>query len=244
MNYITINELRKEPVYHQLASSITSAIQQGILRDGDQLPTEKELMVLCSLSATVVRRAYQLLINQHLVHRVKGRGTFVTSRPTISLNLNHIFDIDRSDVTSSLSYERHIVMIEKADITPSVQHQLKCTEPKVIHLLRTITLHHHVVLAQHVYIPCSYLPKIKDIIHLAIPLEELLHQIDPRPFQTQNRFGVINLSSEEALLLGVSYDDAAHQIRTSISTQNGHRIAYVVSYLPGDYVELEMSIHE
>ena len=40
MDYITINKYSLVPLYSQLKESIKEAIQNGILKPGDKLPTE------------------------------------------------------------------------------------------------------------------------------------------------------------------------------------------------------------
>ena len=42
MDYITINKYSLVPLYSQLKESIKEAIQNGILKPGDKLPTEHE----------------------------------------------------------------------------------------------------------------------------------------------------------------------------------------------------------
>ena len=43
MDYITINKYSLVPLYSQLKESIKEAIQNGILKPGDKLPTEHEI---------------------------------------------------------------------------------------------------------------------------------------------------------------------------------------------------------
>ncbi len=61
------------PLYQQLADSIRSAIRNGLLMDGQQLPTVQEL----DLARGTIIRAYELLEREGLLEKVQGRGTFV-----------------------------------------------------------------------------------------------------------------------------------------------------------------------
>lgn len=64
--------------YLKLAADLRSAIEAQKFSDGRQLPTEAELMTEHRLSRQTVRRAYLELVSEGLVHRIPGRGTFVS----------------------------------------------------------------------------------------------------------------------------------------------------------------------
>jgi DNA-binding GntR family transcriptional regulator len=65
-----------EPAYKILARELRSAILQGRYADGARLPTEVELADKYRFSRQTVRRAFQELVAEGMVHRTRGRGTF------------------------------------------------------------------------------------------------------------------------------------------------------------------------
>lgn len=69
----------------QLYRLIKNMIQSGILNSGEQCPTEQELMTTFNISRTVVQDAYNHLMDQNLVQRHRGKGTFVVEK-TIDLD--------------------------------------------------------------------------------------------------------------------------------------------------------------
>lgn len=77
-DYININKYSLLPLYSQLKESIKSAIQEGILKPGDKLPTEHEICDTFNLSRTVTRQAFSELTNEGYICRYKSRGTFVS----------------------------------------------------------------------------------------------------------------------------------------------------------------------
>mgnify|MGYP006279701017 CR=1 FL=1 len=68
------------PKYMRVAASIRSRISEGALSPGDALPTEDELAEQHGVSRMTVRRAVEDLIEEGLVLRQQGRGTFVCER--------------------------------------------------------------------------------------------------------------------------------------------------------------------
>jgi GntR family transcriptional regulator len=67
----------RSPRYIQVYSTIRDWIYQGTYRPGSQLPTETELCALFDVSRITTRKAVDLLVDEQLVSRQPGRGTFV-----------------------------------------------------------------------------------------------------------------------------------------------------------------------
>ena len=70
----------KTPLYYTIFQSLMQRIHEGELREGDRIPTEKELMESYSTSRITASRAVKELENLGYVKRVKAKGTFVSSR--------------------------------------------------------------------------------------------------------------------------------------------------------------------
>ena len=66
-----------EPAYVQLANILRQCMVTGILRPGDQLPSEAQLCERYDVSPMTVRRAINTLADQGVVIAEQGRGTFV-----------------------------------------------------------------------------------------------------------------------------------------------------------------------
>ncbi|MFT3814525.1 MAG: FadR/GntR family transcriptional regulator [Acidovorax sp.] len=74
---------------HLLSEEFGHKIRQGLLREGDKLPTESELVQTYDVSRTVVREAISKLQASGLVRTRHGIGTFVAPvRTDASLLLN------------------------------------------------------------------------------------------------------------------------------------------------------------
>lgn len=67
------------PAYFQLARIIQDQIEKGRLKAGACLPSERKISALNHLSIATVRKAFEELVQKGLIHRIQGKGTFVTS---------------------------------------------------------------------------------------------------------------------------------------------------------------------
>ncbi|NMN93892.1 GntR family transcriptional regulator [Antrihabitans stalactiti] len=68
------------PGYRRLALQLTEEINAGLYGADTALPTDAEVMEKYGLGRQTVRRAFQELVADGLVYRVRGRGTFPTLR--------------------------------------------------------------------------------------------------------------------------------------------------------------------
>jgi GntR family transcriptional regulator len=64
--------------YMQLIQQVRHALRLGVLKEGDRLPTVKEVAAQVTINSNTVSKAYRELEYEGLVVARAGRGTFVT----------------------------------------------------------------------------------------------------------------------------------------------------------------------
>jgi GntR family transcriptional regulator len=67
------------PPYQQLVQQVRRSLRLGLLSEGDQLPTVKEVVASLAINPNTVLKAYRELEHSGLVAARPGVGTFVTS---------------------------------------------------------------------------------------------------------------------------------------------------------------------
>jgi GntR family transcriptional regulator len=79
------------PLYHQVYLDLRQMIQRELILPGEMLPPEMDICHAYGVGRQTVRQAIARLVDEDLVERFAGRGTFVREQP------NHIqFFLDRS----------------------------------------------------------------------------------------------------------------------------------------------------
>ncbi|MEU4395289.1 GntR family transcriptional regulator [Kribbella sp. NPDC023855] len=68
--------------YQQIVQQVKNALRLGLLREGDQLPTVKDVVGQLAINPNTVLKAYRELEHEGLVAARPGRGTFVTKTLT------------------------------------------------------------------------------------------------------------------------------------------------------------------
>ena len=73
-----INSELNIPIYQQMVDSVSAAIRNGSLPNGQKLPTVQEVSQSLNIARGTVKRAYDELEHEGLIQKVQGRGTFVS----------------------------------------------------------------------------------------------------------------------------------------------------------------------
>ena len=66
------------PIYRQLRDRVVAMILEGVLNDGDLLPSVRSVAAEYRLNPLTVLKGYQQLVDEQLVEKRRGRGMFVT----------------------------------------------------------------------------------------------------------------------------------------------------------------------
>lgn len=84
-------QLKLDPIprYHQLQQILRERIESGEFKPDEQFPTENQLCQEYGVSRGTVGRAIKILVDEGWLHRIQGRGTFV-SRPALTPAFFHL----------------------------------------------------------------------------------------------------------------------------------------------------------
>jgi len=70
-----------EPIYTQIVNQIQQKVAEGQLKQGDQLPTVRQLATELRVNFNTVARAYRILDDAGLISTQQGRGTYIWEKP-------------------------------------------------------------------------------------------------------------------------------------------------------------------
>ena len=76
---IIIHNSSMVPIYEQVVNQIKAQIISGELKDGDILPSVRNMAAELRISSLTVKKAYDFLEEEGLVTTVHGKGTFVNA---------------------------------------------------------------------------------------------------------------------------------------------------------------------
>jgi len=79
-NIKLINPSSIIPLYKQVSHILTNELQNGVLKVGDKIPSELVLMDIYGVSRITIRAAIAELVDDGLLVRSQGKGTFVAPK--------------------------------------------------------------------------------------------------------------------------------------------------------------------
>jgi GntR family transcriptional regulator len=68
-----------QPIYRQLRDRVVAMIIEGVLKEGDPLPSVRNVAAEFRLNPLTVLKGYQQLVDEALVEKRRGRGMYVNS---------------------------------------------------------------------------------------------------------------------------------------------------------------------
>lgn len=74
---IFISNSTGEPIYQQISSQIKAMIMNGTLKEGDALPSMRNLALQLRISVITTKRAYDELERDGFIESYTGKGSFV-----------------------------------------------------------------------------------------------------------------------------------------------------------------------
>ncbi len=67
----------RQPIYQQLKDQIVTAILGGAYKEGEAIPSIRQIAEQYQLNPITVSKAYQMLVDDHIIEKHRGLGMFV-----------------------------------------------------------------------------------------------------------------------------------------------------------------------
>jgi len=68
-----------QPIYRQLRDRVIAMILDGVLKEGDPLPSVRNVAAEYLVNPLTVLKGYQLLVDEQLVEKRRGLGMFINA---------------------------------------------------------------------------------------------------------------------------------------------------------------------
>ena len=79
MTPIDANWDESQPIYRQLRDRVVAMVLEGTLKEGEALPSVRQVATEYRLNPITVLKAYQQLVDEDLVEKRRGLGMFINT---------------------------------------------------------------------------------------------------------------------------------------------------------------------
>lgn len=224
----------KVSAYRRVASDLRAQIRADKFPPETAMPTEAEISQQYSLSRQTVRRAFQDLVAEGLVHRVPGRGTFVTPRGPYLRQFGSIEDLMALSVDSEL----RVLLPLGETVDPTAAGRLRLDDDHVATL--TFTREHDGEAFSHtrLWLPPKVRERLGEVRELASPgmqspvtVISMLDQVLHAPIQdAEQSISVAVATTEVAEALALPAGAALLRIDRTYYDTDGDPVELAVSH--------------
>lgn len=119
-----VNKNSPLPLYYQLKEILQEMIDNEQLKPGDAAPPERELCEIHGISRMTARKAVMALVNEGVLYREQGKGTFV-AEPKPQHQLNKLLSFTDEMKQKGMEVRTEILSFEINEPTVAVKKVLK-----------------------------------------------------------------------------------------------------------------------
>lgn len=224
-----IYEISGVPLYVRIREALRGEIVGGGLKRGEKIPSEHKLAEDYDASRMTVRQAIKNLIDEGLLYRRQGLGTFVAHK---HINRDHTKLTDFFEEAQSMGMEAEVKILSKDEVPaePKIAKALVLSEGEPVIRIRSLRY----LNGEPVTIHCAYLPKklFADLLDRdGLPNESFWVSLDRTQLRVKK--AVQKLEAKEASLT----DARLLKIKKGSPVLYKERVVFTDEGIPVEYVE-------
>lgn len=240
----TLERSNPLPLYYQLKEVLRQQIRAGHLAPHSAIPSEPELVSRYHVSRATVRQALTELVNEGLLYRQHGKGTFVCE-PRVQQTLSELTSLTIELRRRGKRPGGLLLLSELARGTETMRRQLRLAdEEQVVRLERLRSADGQFIAYEVDYLPY---PRAISIYMRAKELAEgSLYQVMASegltPAIAEQSIKADKTTSREADLLGVPAGEAVMRLLSTVFDQTGLPIAQCDTIFPAGRFDIQLTL--
>ena len=240
-----VNRQSKMPLHEQLYEILRSSIQRGEWAVGEMIPTEPELIEQYQVSRITVRQALNRLVNEGLIYRQQGRGTFV-AEPTLEQGLTRIISFTEDMRQRGLAPGTRVLFEGLIPAPEDIAEQLQVKPGEELARLERLRLANQKPMSiEESYLVHRYCPAVLEYDYSETPLREILQrQYDIRIARARQTIRAVVATPEQARLLGIDQPASLLFVERVSYSQHNLPVEFLRIHYRGDRYTLYNELHD
>lgn len=218
------------PLYRQLQKVLREAIANQVLGPDDALPAEREFADEMGVSRITVRKALDALVNEGLLIRRQGAGTFVAAR--VEKNFSKLSSFTEDMISRGRVPHSAWLSRTEGQVTPEESLTLGLSPGAPVYRFNRIRYADGSPMALEYSTLAAFCMPNPDFVEAS--LYEALEKTGHRPVRALQRLRAVLFTPEQADLLGVAARDPGLLIERRGFLRDGRAVEVTQSYYRGD----------
>lgn len=223
------------PVHVKVRDALVQRISDRVWRAGEALPGEEKLAVEFGISVGTMRKVIQALVQEGILERVHGKGTFVTRAFERTSMLR--FVRFREPGTNKLPDARILKLVVEPAVGEVAEHLHVKAGAKSIYLHRARAYDDEVILVEHIWLPFNRFSKLVPLLQKESP--PLLYPVYDSVCgvlvaKAVEELELDQVSSRDASVLGVPAKSPCMRIQRVMRDHAGDVVEWRKSFVPAE----------
>ncbi|WP_066187893.1 MULTISPECIES: GntR family transcriptional regulator [Gracilibacillus] len=173
------------PLYKEVANKIKEDIISSQLVAGDMIPSEAKLSEMYQASRVTIRHAIKLLIDENLLYRIHGSGTYI-KKNKMEYDILNMESFTAEMIEKNTDFYNEILAFNYTLPTPYIQSLLKLDDDEKIFFVKRLRyVNEEPYILEESHIPAKLLPELS----VDIMRQSLYEHIHKKGYQVSQRQG-------------------------------------------------------
>ena len=123
----TVDNQSRQPVYEQIITQVERFIMIGLLNEGEQLPSVRNISIQLSVNPNTVQKALTELFRRGIIISIPGRGSFIANNAKELLTQYKMKELSK---INELAHELYLAGIDKKSVLNEIEKAYKEEDKK------------------------------------------------------------------------------------------------------------------
>ncbi len=232
------------PLYQQVADDLKQRIEKGEYMAGQMIPSEAKLCEMYQVSRITIRSAISKLVEEEVLVKRHGKGTFVQTTK-IPSELLSFAGFTTTMKQRNYDLYTHMLASERQTASPKIAKLLGISEgAAIVYLKRMRYINHHAVILEHVYLPYEKYGFLLDVdLENKSMYAAINEKIGFNPEHSCNSYTTLEASdatAEEAALLELNENNAVIVMGEKVVKPSGEVVHFTKQVYAGSAFKFSM----
>lgn len=232
----------KKPRYIQLSEILRNLILNDEYQYGEIFPPERELERIYLMDRKTIRKALNILVDEGLLTRVKGKGTFVNN-PDINFSMKNVAGFRNLLEQQGVETTTKVISISSGQAGYRLAKIMKIGRSDVVwKMIRRRFTEEEPLTLEVTYVKENAIPDFNEVDFEVYSLYDVLVKSGHIPTYIDERIEAVEVAGTEAKYLGVEDGETVFLILDLTRDQNGEAVEYTKTYTKSSRIKLSTQL--